>query len=399
MKRVVIVGAGLAGHRAAIAVREAGFTGEVVVIGDEPHRPYDRPPLSKQLLAGTFSTEQCFFDSADIDVTWRLGEPVVALDAGARALTLEDGSVLGYDGLIIGTGRRARSWPASNVPRGVHTMRTIDDAMAFRDAVIGTRGVVIIGAGFIGCEVAATLLSHDVENVTVVDVAPHPMPVLGAEIGRRAARLHEQHGVRLRMQRSVSSIDGDERVEAVTLSDGERIEADTVLVAIGSAPNSEWLNGSGVLLADGSVVCDRFAMVRGIDGQPLADVVAAGDIASWPSPHGSGETCIEHWSNARDMAAVAAANLLAPADERAVLESVPTFWSDQYHVKIKSAGFLKEADRFSVVSEDPAKPSLVAEAYRDDELVGAVVFNMNRTIIDYTRRLRDSLRATATATR
>jgi 3-phenylpropionate/trans-cinnamate dioxygenase ferredoxin reductase subunit len=399
VKRVVVVGAGLAGHRAAIALRESGFTGEVVVIGDEPHRPYDRPPLSKQLLAGTFSVEQCFFDSSELDVTWRLGDPVAALDVAARSLTLADGSVLGYDGLVIATGRRARSWPASDVPRGVHTMRTLDDATAFRSAVAGTRGVVIVGAGFIGCEVAATLRSHDVANVTVVDVAPHPMPVLGAEIGRRAARLHEQHGVQLRMNRGVASIDGADRVEAVTLSDGERIEADTVLVAMGSAPNSEWLDGSGVLLAGGSVVCDRYAMARGSDGQPLGDVVAAGDIASWPSPHGSGEQCIEHWSNARDMAAVAAANLLAAPDERVVLESVPTFWSDQYHVKIKSAGFLKDADRFTVVNEDPDKPSLVAEAYREDELVGAVVFNMNRTIIDYTRRLQESLRATAAATR
>lgn len=386
MERIVVVGAGLAGHRAALAVRSEGFTGELIIIGDERHQPYDRPPLSKQLLAGTFTPEQCFFPQADVAGTWLLGSPATALDTVARVVSLANGTDVHYDGLVIATGRRARQWPLSHGVAGVHTLRTIEDALAFQSSVAPDDKVVIIGAGFIGCEVAATLRSHGVESVFVVDVSRYPMPVLGEEVGARAALLHSQHGVQFRLESGVSEIVGERQVEAVALISGERLEADHVLVAVGSEPNSEWLLGSDVLLQAGAVVCDEYCAVLGLDGLALPGVVAAGDIAAWPHPHGGGPVCIEHWSNARDMAAHAVANLVGQR-ERTPFTAVPTFWSDQYHVKIKSAGFLRAADRFTVVSEDVDKPSLVVEAHRGDELVGAVVFNMNRTIIDYQRRL------------
>jgi len=388
MHRIVVVGAGLAGHRAATALRERGFAGEVVVVGDEKHLPYDRPPLSKQLLAGTFTVDQCHFATDDLDVTWQLGSAAMHLDPQSAKLTLATGAVLEYDGLVIATGRRARLWPGST-PEGVHTLRTLDDALRFREAAAKGANVVIIGAGFVGCEVASTLRQLGVENVTVVDSAAHPMPVLGAAIGRRATELHTAHGVQLRLASGVASINGADRVESVTLIDGEVLPANLVLVSVGSEPNSEWLHGSGIRLANGAVVCDPYSHAVGLDGTTLENVTAVGDIAAWPDPFGSGPTCIEHWSNARDMAALAVTNLLSAADDRQRLALVPTFWSDQHHVKIKSAGFLRVADRIEIVSEDVEKPSLVAEAYRGDVLVGAVVFNMNRTIIDYQRRLAD----------
>ena len=212
------------------------------------------------------------------------------------------------------------------------------------------------------------------------------MPVLGPEIGQRAVTLHERHGVNLRLGTSVAMFEGADRVEAVRLEDGERIETDFVLLALGSLPNTEWLEGSGLELVKGAVRVDEYTIAAGTD-----NVAAAGDIALYPHPGADDPICIEHWSNARDMGALAATNLLAAPGNRDVFVAIPTFWSDQYDVKIKSAGLLGIADRWEVVEEDTEKPRLVVEAYRGDELVGAVVFNKNRTIIDYQRKLQAAL--------
>lgn len=395
MERIVVVGAGLAGHRAAVGLRSEGFVGELVILGDEVHRPYDRPPLSKQLLSGSFAAEDCFFGD-EVDATWHLGGPATNLDTAARTVACDD-KLFGYDGLVIATGRRARRWPMTVGMTGVHTLRTLDDALAFQAAAHTDARVVIIGAGFIGCEVAATLRTQGVESVTVVDVSRYPMPVLGEEIGGRAELLHSNNGVRFRLGTGVREIEGGSRARAVILLDGERLPADHVLVAMGSEPNSEWLQDSGVQLAAGAVVCDANCTALGVDGLAIQGVVAIGDIAAWPHPHASSAVCIEHWSNARDMAAKAVANMLVPEELRTPLRVVPTFWSDQYNVKIKSAGFLRAADRFTVISEDVEKPSLVVEAHRGPELIGAVVFNMNRTIINYTRQLAGTMNSAATA--
>lgn len=386
MRRIVIVGAGLAGHRAAEALRRADFDGEVVMVGDEAHRPYDRPPLSKQFLGGSADEESCFYACDDLEeADWRLGAAAAGLDLERNRVLLEDGEEVSYDGLLIATGRRAKTLPGLPELEGLHTLRSLDDSRALRAAAEGNRPVAIIGAGFIGCEVAATLRGAGVDEVAVIDIAPHPMPVLGEEVGERAAKLHTDHGVNLNLGTGVAAIKGEGRVEAVELENGERVPADLVLIAVGSAPNSEWLQDSGLELRDGTVLCDEHCFAIGTE-----NVVAAGDIASWPHPHADSDTVwIEHWTNARDMGATAAENLLAEPGDRVRHEKVPTFWSDQYDVKMKSAGFLQEADRFEIVDEDPERPSLIAEAFNGKRLVGAIVFNKNRKIIDYQRQLAE----------
>jgi len=389
VRNVVVVGGGLAGYRFAQSLRESGYDAKLTIVCDEEHRPYDRPPLSKQLLAGTYTEEQCALPGDAPDVTWVFGRRAARLDRERSTVVLDDGAELSYDGLLIATGRRARAWQGELPASGVHTLRDLSDTAAFRASIGPDAKVVIIGAGFIGCEVAATLRKEGLD-VTVVDVAPYPMPVMGAEIGARAARIHESHGVQFRLGRGVAAVEGQDRVTGVLLDDGELLEASVVLIAVGSVANSEWLEGSGVAMERGVVTCDATCSVLDEDGTVLADVMAAGDVAAWPHHHGEGAVCIEHWSNARDMADLAARNILLPADARspmASLASVPTFWSDQYDVKIKSAGFLRAADRWTIVSEDAEKPSLLVEGHRGDELVGAVAFNMNRSIINYHRAL------------
>jgi NADPH-dependent 2,4-dienoyl-CoA reductase/sulfur reductase-like enzyme len=383
---MVVVGAGLAGHRAAQAARREGFDGDLWMVGDEVHEPYDRPPLSKQLLAGGIEHTDTFYKCQDLDIKWVLGRAATGLDLERGVVKLAGQEELPYDGLVLATGRRAREWPELPALEGFHMLRNLDDCGALREAVTPSSRVAIVGAGFIGCEVAATLRGLGVEEVTMIDIAQHPMPVLGPEIGARAIALHERHGVKLRLGTSVAGFEGGDRVQAVRLQDGERVEADIVLIALGAVPNTEWLKDSGLELVRGAVRTDEYCIAVGTE-----NVAVAGDIALYPHPGSPQPICIEHWSNARDMGAVAAANLLAGPDSRQVFAAVPTFWSDQYDVKIKSAGLLATADSFTVVEEDTEKPSLVVEAHRDGELVGAVVFNRNRKMIEYQRTLAAAL--------
>jgi NADPH-dependent 2,4-dienoyl-CoA reductase/sulfur reductase-like enzyme len=391
MKRIVIVGAGLAGHRGAQALRRDGFDGELVLVGDEAYEPYDRPPLSKQVLAGEMEEASVIFPSAELNVSSQLGAAATGLDPARQVVLVGDREVA-YDGLLIATGRRARPWPELPDLPGFHMLRGLDDSRAFSAAVRPGVRVVIVGAGFIGCEVAATIRGLGVEEVTVVDIAPYPMPVLGPEVGPRAMRIHEQHGVSFRLASGVASFEGSDegRVSAVVLTDGERVPADVVLLALGSMPNSGWLADSGLTLVRGNVLCDEYCFAVGVE-----HVVAAGDIAAYPHSLAPAPVVIEHWSNAREMGAVAAQNLVAAhaGEGPKAFAPVPTFWSDQYDVKIKSAGLLSVADRWVVVEEalGAEKPALVVEAYRGAELVGAVGFNKPRAVIDYQKRLTAEL--------
>ena len=341
MRRVVVVGAGLAGHRAALAMRRQGFDGELWIVGNERHFPYDRPPLSKQLLAGSVQESDCHYDCDGLQAKWLLGQEATGLDPIRQIVRVGRHRELHYDALVIATGRRARTWPGLPELQGFHVLRGLDDAAALRSAVASRRPVAIVGAGFIGCEVAATLRGLGVDAVTMIDTASHPMSALGPEAGSRAGRIHAEHGVRLRMGTSVAAFEGNDRVEAVRLENGELIEAETVLFALGSVPNSEWVAGTGLELLGGCIVCDETCMAVGAN-----NVAVAGDVAAYPHPWVPRPISIEHWANARDMGTIAGANLVADPGSRAPFVVVPTFWSAQYEVKIKSAGFIGLADTF-----------------------------------------------------
>ncbi|MEX5635376.1 NAD(P)/FAD-dependent oxidoreductase [Parafrankia sp. FMc2] len=387
MRRIVIVGGGLGGFRTARSLRAAGFDGDVIVVGDEESLPYDRPPLSKQLLAGTFTPEQCLLAGETSDVRWLLGTAVAGVSLGRQVLTLTDGTDLGFDDLVVATGRRARPWPGPPTVARVHTLRSLADVAAFQADLADAVDVVVIGAGFVGCEAAATLRQRGLA-VTVVDVSAHPMPVLGDVAGEVARKRHAEHGVRWRLGTTVAAIEGQARVRGVRLADGELLPADAVLVAIGSLPNTEWLAGAGVALRGGAVEVDRTGRALDEAGAPVPGLWAVGDAAAWAHPHAPGPVCVEHWSNARDMADVVATNLVAAADERTVLTSVPSFWSDQYDMKIKSVGYLRAADQLALVEEDPARRALLVEARRAGEVVGVIAFNMPKAVLGYQRALR-----------
>lgn len=388
MGRVVVVGAGLAGFRVGRSLRQAGFDGEVIIVGDEPHLPYDRPPLSKRRLAGDMTDDQCRLPGEMGDMSWRLGAAAESVDTGRRVVNTAAG-VVSYDALVVASGRRARTWPGLTPADGVYTLRSLADVAALSGAITPGVHVTIIGAGFIGCEVAATLRERGTE-VTIVEPSKSPMPVIGRDAGARARVLHERHGVRWRLGRSVHSIEGKPGLKTVVLDDGEVLTSAIVLVAIGSVANIEWLDGSPVDLRDGVVKVDWNCRALDERGRPVDGVWAAGDVAAWEHPHAGRHVCIEHWSNARDMADRVAASIVGSVEPSEPLRSVPSFWSDQYDVKIKSVGLLGAAEEFTVVDEDPDRSMLVVEGRRANELVGAVAFNAPKAILKYQRALRDA---------
>jgi 3-phenylpropionate/trans-cinnamate dioxygenase ferredoxin reductase component len=386
--RIVVAGAGLAGLRAAQAARGAGFEGELVLVGDESHVPYTRPPLSKELLAGGQTAAQCTFPGFDVlEAELRLGVAVIGLDAAACTLTLADGETLGYDRLILATGARARPWPgrAPGDPARVHTLRGLDDAHALKRALQdpATHRLAIVGAGFVGCEVAATARGYGLE-VTLIDVADQPLLPLGPQLGARVAQLHVDHGVDLRLGAGVESIDDG----SIALSDGTIVTADRILVALGALPNTDFLHDTPIRLGpDGGVLCD--ATLTSVSDPA---VLAAGDIAAWPALGGRfGDTVrVEHWTTAAEHGRIAGANAAHEPAQRRAHVAPPYFWSDQYDCKIQSVGFPATAERVEIVDEDttsdPAR--LVAEARdADDRLVGAVAFNHAKRLAEYRRRL------------
>lgn len=399
--RIVVVGASLAGLRAVQALRAAGHGDEVVVIGDESRLPYTRPPLSKELLAGDHTPAQCDFPSDEVDVTWRLGAAASGLDRAAHELLLADGSRVGYDRLIVATGCRARTWPGPGAElEGLHTLRDLDDALKLRAALtVGSPRVAVVGAGFVGAEVASTARRLGLD-VTLIDVAPHPLLPLGPLLGARCAELHREQGVTLKLATGVKGFRGaagtggpddrvpapgeHDRVAAVVLADGSEVAAEVVVVALGAIPNTDWLTDSGLTL-DPGLVCD--ATLTSVDDP---DVLAAGDVASWPHPLAGGETIrVEHWTNAAEQGAAAARNALAPAAERTTYTSAPYFWSDQYDVKIQAVGLPGRAERIEIVELSPEGDRLVAVGTRDGKLVAAVAFNAVRRLAWYRRQLAD----------
>ena len=378
LRAVTIVGASLAGLNAAEALRRDGFDGPVTLIGAESRLPYDRPPLSKQVLAGDWEPERAALtDSEELasdEIEARLGLRATALDLDARELTLHTGETVAFDGLVIATGARCRTMPGTEGLGGVHVLRSLDDCLALRgDLEAVPQRVVVVGAGFIGAEVAATARGRGLE-VTVVEALPNPLSrVLGDEMGRVCAEVHRDHGVDLRTGVGVDRIEGDRRVERVTLTDGSIIDADVVVVGIGVVPNTEWLDGSGLQVGDG-VLCDASCLAA-------ERVTAAGDVARWPNQL-FGETMrVEHWDNAAAQGAHAARRLLNP--ETGPFRPVPWFWSDQYDRKIQLAGRVRPDDEVRVVNGSVEERRFAAIYGRAGRIVGVLGFNRPRHVMRY----------------
>jgi NADPH-dependent 2,4-dienoyl-CoA reductase/sulfur reductase-like enzyme len=384
LRTVVVVGASLAGLRAVETLRREGYDGRLVLVGAEPDLPYDRPPLSKDFLAGETDADQLGlrrqpYDELGLDL--RLGTRAVGVDVGDRIVELEEGERLAFDGLVIATGSAPRT--LSNTPDlpGIFVLRTLADAVAIRDALATGPKVVVVGAGFIGSEVAATCRGRGLD-VTVLEALPAPLvrglgPVLGAVCGE----LHRDHGVDLRLGVGVAGFEGTARVERVRLDDSRTVDADVVVVGVGVAPVTAWLEGSGLTL-DNGVVCDRTLLAA-------PGIVSAGDVTRWPNPLFGGELMrLEHWTNATEQGVAAARRLLhGEAPDPEPFAPVPFVWSDQYDRKIQTVGSFRGDDDMEVVHGSLAERRFTAVFGRDGRLVGALGFSMPAKVMQYRRMI------------
>jgi len=373
LSRVVIVGASAAGLTVAEALRRRGYDGKLTLIGDEPHPPYDRPPLSKQILAGTWEPDKvrlrsdAALDELGADLV--LGHAAVGLDAARRQVLVASGAAVGYDALVIATGVSPRRLPGMDLA-GVHLLRTLDDALTLRAALLDRPKLVVVGAGFLGAEVAAVAREMGLD-VTLTGLLPVPMHNLfGARLGGLIAGMHRDHGVGLRLGIGVSRlIEAAGRVAGVELADGSVIDADLVLVAVGSNPATGWLAGSDLCLSDG-VVCDSRC-------QAAPGIYAAGDVASLYNPHFGARMRLEHRMNATEQGIAVAGNLLG--DDLPVAP-VPYFWTDQYDAKIQAYGIFPPDGEFQIVSGDPVDRRFAATYGRDGVVTGVLGWNSPREV-------------------
>ena len=397
-KPVVIVGASMAGLRVAEAMRRFGYTGPITAIGDEPHAPYNRPPLSKEVLAGdevSHATVAFPQRAATADVGWVLGSPVIGSNLEQQTVTTADGSVYEYSTLIAATGLRPkRQHYPNNLQAGRHVIRSLDDAIALRAALGPGARVVVLGAGFIGCETAATARKLGAE-VTIV--APGSLPIgriLGPELAGEIMRRQQAQGVEFRMKRTVTDLIGEARVEGVLLDDGSMLPCDVFIEAIGSHCNTEWLEDNDIDVTDGVLTDTNLRAVRK-SGGTWENVYAIGDVAKFPNPlFDDLARRVEHWniptesgkhvgqlvafqhSDAEDTPAKLA-ELLAVG-----FRPVPSFWSDQFDVHLLAFGLLALADEQKLVQGE-LNGDCVFEYYRAGKLVGAAGIGMRSVVQGY----------------
>jgi 3-phenylpropionate/trans-cinnamate dioxygenase ferredoxin reductase subunit len=383
MRSIAVVGASLAGLNAALTLRNAGFTGRLVVFGDEPHMPYDRPPLSKEIARGEWGPDKIVLRREPVldDVEWRLGVAATGLDAASRTLHFADGAEESFDGIVIATGATPRRLVGTE-QAGVHVLRSLDDALALkRDLARPGARLAVVGGGFVGQEVAASARSLGIP-VTMIEAVAPAAHVLGNEVGDLIADMHRRNGVDVRLAVAAEAFEGDGRLASVHLSDGSRVAADVAVLGIGVTPNTGWLEGSGLAL-DNGILCDETCLAA-------PGIVAAGDVARWPN-HRFGELRrVEHWDNAVRQGAHAARRLLAAsAEDVGPYTPIPWFWSDQYGLKIQVVGSTFGHDEVRIVESDTTSGRLLALYRRQDRLVAALGIANVGKVVRY-RRLLDT---------
>ena len=384
--RLVVVGASLAANRLLRMLRRKGFDGTVALVGAEPHLPYDRPPLSKQLLAGAVEPDGVRLGPDDLydDVELRLGVAATRLLPDQGAVELADGTTLRADHVVVATGAAPRRLPNQPELDGLFTLRSLDDALALRDAMDRAGRLVVVGAGFIGSEVASTARARGVD-VTVLEADTAPVVRgLGPVIGGALARLHHDAGVDLRLGTGVAEIVGESgRVRGVRLADDSRVEADVVLVGIGAAPVTDWLTGSGLTIDDGVVTDDR---CRALGGG--GHVWAIGDVARWPSARYGRLLRVEHWTGAVDHASTVAANLQGTDT---VHDPVPYVWSDQFGQKVQVLGHVAADAEVEVVGGDLGTDDWLVACWRDGRLAGVVGMNRPRDVMRHRAAIQQAV--------
>ncbi|MEU6326356.1 FAD/NAD(P)-binding oxidoreductase [Streptomyces sp. NPDC047049] len=385
LQHIAVVGAGAAGLTGVETLRREGFTGRLTLLGDEPSPPYDRPPLSKQVLAGTWDFPQTLLRTADhyagLDVELRTGCRATGLDLKGRRLHLDRGGQLAFDGLLIATGVAPRRLPFADGLDGVHVLRGEHDAAALRDHLRQEPRVVVIGAGFLGLEAAAVVRDLGL-NVSVVDPQQTPMErQLGRQTGALVAELHRTRGVRMHTGRGVTGlVSNGGRVTGVRTSDGDVLDADCVLVAIGATPQVEWLRSSTVPLMDG-VACDAYC-------QAAPGIFAAGDVASWPSTRYGRRMRLEHRMNATEQGMAAARNLLHGNVD--AYDPLPYFWTDQYEAKIQVYGLIPAGAEMTVVEGDLAEGAFVALFHAAGRPVAVLGWNSPKHLRRYRQQLLET---------
>lgn len=381
--RIVIVGASLAGLSAAETLRTEGFAGSLTIIGDEPYLPYDRPPFSKAVLAGSIPAEHTTLPRFKTltGVEWRLGVAATGLDLATKQVRLADGHSVKFDRLLIATGARSRPWPNQSEAQldGVFTLRRRDDAKLLQQRLAARpRRVLVIGGGFTGSEIASACCELGLP-VTLVEHGTAPLVgALGGTIAERVATLQRQHGVDLRCQMTVTSLEGNAqgRLRRAHLSDGSTIETEVAVVALGAIRNTEWLHGAGLVAGHFGIGCDAGCRAYDINAIVTDDVFVAGDVARFPHPlYYYQFIAVEHWGNAVEQGCIAAHNMIcAPIDRRPHI-AVPAFWSSQFGVNIKSVGVPSAADSVVITQGELSDASFVAVYGKKGQMVAAVAFN------------------------
>lgn len=379
MERVVIVGAGLGGFRTAESLRAAGFAGSITLVGDERHEPYDRPPLSKQVLAGQWPEERAALhrgELADLDLSWHPGRSAVSVDDAG--VDLEDGTRLRFDALVVATGVRPRRLPGQPDHPELHILRTLDDCRGLRDSLSRARSLLVVGAGFIGAEVAATARTAGLE-VTMLEALPVPFGrVLGEQMGQLCAQLHTEHGVTVRCGVQLRDLVDDDGGIAARLADGNTIHADCAVVGIGTVIDDGWLAELEVPTA-GGLRCDVAGLVEG-----TGNVYAVGDIAAWRHPTVGDQPRIEHWTSATEQAAVVAQRIAGKPITRQA-DAVPYFWSDQYGLTLQLVGRPELATSVEVLHDPGMVKGTVAGYFADGRLVAVLAFQTPRLLNRYRK--------------